>query len=102
MNQIAFVALTASVAFGMFLFGWIAGVFLHRLRKGSASDSEAMGRLLRDLAIAEHQRDQYAQQLSELEDQRDRELAERDELYRQTIDRLRDAEMRLIQLDRSE
>ena len=85
MNQIAFVALTASVAFGMFLFGWIAGVFLHRLRKGSASDSEAMGNLLRDLAIAEHQRDQYAQQL-----------------YRQTIDRLREAELRLIQLDRSE
>ncbi len=101
MNQLTFVVLTSVIVFGMFALGWIAGVIHHRLRRGSAPDPKTIERLVSDLAVVEHERDRCVETLRQYEQQVAEKLAERDELYRKTIDRLRDAELRLNKLDNS-
>ncbi len=102
MDQLEFVALTAVLVFGVFAIGWAAGMLHQRFRSSSGADSETVERLARDLAVAEDQRDRCIQALEEQKRQTEAQLAERDEHYHQTIDRLRDAELRLNQLDRGQ
>ena len=99
MNQLTFVLLTSAMVLMMFLLGWIAGVVHQRLKRGSSPDSKAIDRLTNELAVAESERDECVAELGAQKQEMARRLAERDELYHETIDRLRDAEMRLNQLN---
>ena len=94
-----FVLLTSAMVFMMFVLGWIAGVIHHRLKRGSSADSKAIDRLTSELAVAENARDECFAELTVQKQEMTTRLAERDELYHETIDRLRDAEMRLNQLN---
>ena len=99
MNQLTFVLLTSTAVFMMFAFGWVAGIIHQRLRRGSSPESLAIERLANELAMTERERDRFANALKDRELEMAKNLAERDELYHQAIDRLRDAEMRLNRMD---
>ncbi len=94
-----FVLLTSAMVFMMFVLGWIAGAIHQRLKRGSSADSKAIDRLTTELAVAESARDECHAELAAQKQEMTSRLAERDELYHETIDRLRDAEMRLNQLN---
>ena len=94
-----FVLLTSAMVFMMFVLGWIAGAVHQRLKRDSSTDSKAIDRLTSELAVAESARDECLAELTTQKEEMASRLAERDELYHETIDRLRDAEMRLNQLN---
>ncbi len=101
MNQVVFVVVTALVVFGMFLAGWIAGMFSWKLGPNPDSDSAAISDLTRKLMVVESERDSLVQALEELKVQTASEAAARNEDYYRAVDQLRIAQETIDGLENS-
>lgn len=91
MNRSEFIAVTALILFGAFVLGWIASWLVHRVARPARADMSELDRMAQQLHEVEEERDQAVAALAEREAALTTRLAGTQAELRDAMDGLRDS-----------
>ena len=98
MNRSEFIAVTALILFGAFVLGWIASWLVHRVARPARADMSELDRMAQQLHEIEEERDEAVATLAERESALTTRLAGAQAELRDAMDGLRDSRTEVEEL----